>query len=361
MNAILKSLLTVVGIPTLLAALYYGIFSSDIYVSEAKFAVRSVQGASTSSGFAALLSGAAPTSGGQDSLVVMEYAKSLDMLAGVQKKVDAIGHYSNDDIDVLSRLDDESSNIEKLKYFLDHVIMQRDTLSDVITLKVKAFDPDTAQRIAQRAIELNEEVINTLSNRMEEDAMNSALTEVTNAETRLRNAASAMASFRSEHDSFSPQEESSALFSRVASIESAITESRAELMEKRAYIRDTAPEIKSLRNRINALERQLQIEKSRGTGSGDQALGGMMTEYQPMLLEEEMARQQYAATLATLEAARLDAAKQKQYLVTFVPPSLPIQASEPRRVQQVIIVMVYSFLAYLIFGLLWAALKEHLS
>jgi len=361
MNAILRSLLTVVGIPTFLACVYYGIFASDVYVSEAKFAVRAVKGATNSTGLTALLAGSAPTSGGQDSLVVMEYAKSHKMLEGVQQEVDVIGHYSSDGIDFMSRLDENGSDREKLNYFLDHVLLQRDMMSDVITLKVKAFDPVMAQSIAQRTIEINEATINTLSNRMEEDAMASALREVENAEVRLRNAALSMAAFKSEHDSFSPQEESTALFSRVAGIEASITESRASLTEKRAYMRDSAPEIKSLRNRINALERQLTIEKSRATGNGEQALGGLMTEYQPLVLEEEMARQQFAATLSTLEIARLDTLQQKQYLVTFVPPSLPSEASEPRRIQKILVVMVYSFLAYLIFGLLWAALKEHLS
>lgn len=361
MNAILKSLLTVVGIPTLMATLYYGIFASDIYVSEAKFAVRAVKGATNTTGLSALLAGAAPNSGGQDSLVVMEYAKSHDMLAGVQKGVDILSHYSSDSIDKLSRLDEGSTDSERLDYFLDHVRLYRDATSDVITLKVRAFAPDMAQMIAQRTIDLNEQVINTLSNRMEEDAITSARREVENAEVRLRNAAQTMASFRSKHDSFSPEEESSALFTRVAGIEASITESRAMLTEKRAYMRDNAPEVKALRNRISALDRQLRIEKSRATGNGDQALGGLMTEYQPLVLEEEMARQQYAATLSTMELARLDAQQQKQYVVTFVPPSLPREASEPRRVQKVLIVMVYSFLAYLIFGLLWAALKEHLS
>ena len=361
MNAILKSLLTVVGIPTFLAAVYYGVFASDLYVSEAKFAVRSVKGATTSTGLSAILAGSAPSSGGQDSLVVMEYSQSHDLLNGVQQKLDVVGHFSDENIDVLSRLDESSSNREKLEHFLNHVILQRDAISDVITLTVKAYDPEVAQAIAQRTIDLNEQVINTLSNRMEEDAIKTAEREVANAEVRLKLAAKTMATFRSEHDSFSPEEESSALFSRVAGIESAITEARASLTEKQAYIRDSAPEIRSLKNRINALERQLSVEKNRATGDGKKALGGMMTEYQPMVLEQEIARQQYAATLSTLEIARLDALKQKQYLVTFVSPSLPSEPSEPRRVRQIIIVMVYSFLAYLIFGLLWAALKEHLS
>jgi len=361
MNAILRSLLTVVGIPTLLASVYYGIFASDIYVSEAKFAVRAVKGATTSTGLSALLAGSAPSSGGQDSLVVMEYANSHDMLAGLQREVDVLGHYTSSEIDWISRLSKSSTDKEKLDYFAEHVLLHRDLLSDVITLRVRAFDPDMAHAIALRTIEVNEQIINTLSNRMEEDAVTSARHELDNAETRLRDANTAMASFRSEHDSFSPLEESTALFGRVAEIESRLTDLRAQLTEKRAFMRESSAEIKSLKNRTNALERQLVIEKSRATGNGDQALGGLMTEYQPLVLEEEMARQQYASTLATLELARVDAIKKKQYLVTFVPPSLPNEASQPRRLRQVVIVMVYSFLAYLIFGLLWAALKEHIS
>jgi len=174
MNAILKSIMTVVGIPTLLACVYYGIFASDVYVSEAKFAVRAVKGATTTTGLTALLAGSAPSSGGQDSLVVMEYARSHDMLAGVQRKVDIHSHYSDSSIDWMSRLDADSTDRERLKYFLDHVVLQRDMMSDVISLKVRAFDPKMAQTIAQRAIDINEEIINTLSNRMEEDAMTSA-------------------------------------------------------------------------------------------------------------------------------------------------------------------------------------------
>jgi capsular polysaccharide transport system permease protein len=83
--------------------------------------------------------------------------------------------------------------------------------------------------------------------------------------------------------------------------------------------------------------------------------------YQPLLLEQEIAQQGYASSLASFEAARIDAQRKKQYLITFIEPNLPDAATEPRRLIKIVTVMVYSFLAYLIFGLLWSALKDHMG
>ena len=51
----------------------------------------------------------------------------------------------------------------------------------------------------------------------------------------------------------------------------------------------------------------------------------------------------------------------KQDLITFASPSLPDSSTEARRLIKILTVMIYSFLAYLIFGLLWSALKDHMG
>ncbi|MBX2838410.1 MAG: hypothetical protein KTR35_16250 [Gammaproteobacteria bacterium] len=361
MNAILRSFLTIVGIPTLLATIYYGFVASDIYVSEARFAVRSAKGASAVSGISALLSSTGIPSSGQDSLVVMNYSNSLDMFNEVQAKVPFKEHFSNDDIDVLARLDPEASNREMLEYFGRQVELHRDTLSDVITLKARAFDPQFAQQLASLVIELNENLVNRLSTRIEEDALSSARIAIEEAEARLRKASHSITQFRNQHDSLSPAAESSALLSRVAGIEAQLSETRAQLIEKGAYMRNTSPDIVSLKNRVNALERQLALEKSTAMGGANAPLSNLLEDYQPLVLEEQIAQEHYTATLTTLEVARQDAARKKQYLLTFVQPSLPNSAEEPRRFQKILTVAVFSFLVYLISGLLWSALKDHMG
>ncbi len=361
MKAILKTLGTVVGIPTLFAILYYGFLASDMYVSEAKVAVRSAKSGLSTNGLTALLASPVLSSGGQDSLVVMEYANSLDIVDELRDRLDFIDHYSDENIDFLSRLKGDATRDDVLQYYKNQVNIQRDIISDVLTVKVRAFSPEMAQQITSLIIDLNEELVNTLSNRMEVDAIESARSEVDRAVQNLRRTAQDINSFQSANDSISPADESVALFGRLSAIESRISETRATLSETMAFMREDSADVVVLKNRIIALERQLNLEKGRVTGASTSDLGSLVESFQPLVLEQKIAQQGYAASLASFEAARIEAQRKKQYLIRFVEPSLPDAASEPRRLIKIITVMVYSFLVYLIFGLLWSALKDHMG
>ena len=361
MKSILKTLATVVGVPTLIATAYYGAIASDVYVSEARFAIRSATGPSAASGLSALLASPVLQSAGQDSLVVIDYSKSIDMLDRVRERVDFVGHYSNEDVDFLSRLDPDATRQEILEYYEDRVSIERESSSDVMKVRVRAFDPETARRIASLVIELNEDLVNRLSNRIEEDAIATARAEMERAVQRVRSTAQDINRFQTANDSVSPADESAALFGRLSGIETRISETRAELSERLAYMREDSADVVVLKNRLNALERQLGIERGRVTGGGDGTLGALLQSFQPLVLEQEMAQQQYAVALASLESARVDAQRQKQYLVTFVEPSFPDAATEPDRLIKIVTVAVFAFLAFLVGGLLWSALRDHIG
>lgn len=367
MNAMLRSLMVVVGIPTLVAAIYFGLFASDVYVSESRFAIRSAKGGASATGLAAMLSSTISTGGGQDTSVVADYTHSQDMLLKVNERMNIGAHYSHSDVDTLSRLAENATLEEQLDYFKDHVILQRDSASDVLTLKVRAYDPTVAQQLAQLVIELNESLVNTLSSRIEEDALQTAADEVARASQKVHAASAQITAFQNNNASLNPAAESSAILSIVGGIESKLVEARAALSEKRAYMRDTAPEVVTLKNRVNALSRQLRLEKGRvvgvqGNANGEgQQMNNLIESYQPLMLEQEMAQQQYASALTSLEVARIEAQRKKQYLITFIQPNLPDQALEPKRFTEIMTVLVFSFLIYLIGGLMWSALKDHIG
>jgi len=220
------------------------------------------------------------------------------MLDKLIERVDLIGHYSDTDVDRLSRLPRDADREEILRYFNKHVRIDNDSTSDVMTVQVRAFDAKTA---------------------------------------------------------------STALFGRISSLEARLSETQAELTELLAYMREDSTDVVFLKNRITALRKQLALEKGRVTGGLDGSLGKLVESYQPLALEQQIAQQQYVAALAAMETARADAQRQKLYLVTFVAPSTPDASTEPRRLSKVLTVMIFSFLAYLIGGLLWSALRDHLG
>ncbi len=127
MNAILKSFLIVCGIPTLVASIYFGAIASDVYVSEARFAIRSSKSGGTGSGLAAFLSSPMIGSGGQESVIVTDYVMSQDMLSRIEKSMDLRKHYSDPERDVLSRLKGDASDEELLEYYQKSVELLHDT------------------------------------------------------------------------------------------------------------------------------------------------------------------------------------------------------------------------------------------
>ena len=76
MNAVLRSFGIVVGLPTLIAAIYFGLFASDLYVSETRFSIRA-SGGEAASGLGALLASPVISGGSQDSVIVADYILSL--------------------------------------------------------------------------------------------------------------------------------------------------------------------------------------------------------------------------------------------------------------------------------------------
>ena len=352
----------VVGGPTLLAIAYFGFIASDIYVSESRIAIKSASSGGTASGLEALVSVPMMSSVSNDVLVVIDYVESQDMMLKVQEKLDIKAHYSDKSIDAVSRLPEDATLEQTLEYFQKHVRMLRDSSSDVITLTTRAYNPEMAQKIAQLVIELSEQLVNTLSIRMEEDALTTARDEVKLAEEKVKAASTSVTQFRRSSSSLDPALESSALLGIVSGLETRLIETRALLGEKRAFMRENSPEVVSLKNKINAISKQMNIEKGRLSGGENEfEMGGLIEAYQPLILDQELASQQYASALSSLELARIEAQRQKQYLVTFIKPSMPDEAIEPRRINRILTVVIFSFLAYVLFGLMWSALKDHIG
>jgi capsular polysaccharide transport system permease protein len=359
--AVVRSLSLIVGVPTLLAMIYYGFFASDVYISEARFAIRSHQSTPQAGELAWMLSGTSIGGGSiQDAIVVSDYIHSLEMLDQL-RRLKLRAHYSSTQVDWLSRLSADASKEEFLEYFKDKVEVLRDETSNIITLKTKAFSSVMAKQMAELIIRLSEDLVNRMSQRIEEDAISFARKELQRATEKVHAATQALTRFRNEHESIDPAEKTSAVLGIVTGIEQKLAEARAELSEARGYMREDSTKVKALKNRIVALTKQLDIEQSRLAGKQGEHLSGLIEGYQPLVLEQELAREYYTSALASLENARLEAQRKQRYLITFIPPTEPDEAAEPKRLWKILTVMVGALLVYVIGGLMWAALKDHMG
>jgi capsular polysaccharide transport system permease protein len=346
-----------VGIPTLLAVLYYGLVASDYYQSEAKFSVQSVD-RSASSSLESLI-GALPGVGSdKDAMMVRDYILSRDVLTRLDKEHAFLKHYQEAG-DWFSKLSDDATFEEAFDYYLTRVNVDFDVQSGVSTLQVRARNAEQAAEFAGAILKYSEQLVNELSRRAEMDRLELAREEVQLGEERLTAARNAILSQQLEGKEMNPAESAAAVMEIRGQLETEQAKAQAELTEINAYMRADSPKAVALRNRIESLNKQIARENSRLINPEQDSLSSSIAGFEPLVVEKEFAEKAYESALTSLEIARTEAARQHRYLATIVSPSKPDEATHPKRIMSILTVLFASMLAFGIGSLLLAAIREH--
>lgn len=347
-----------VGLPTLLATLYFGVIAADLYAAQARFLVRSPTKPMVG-GLAALLPGSA-TSGSEDAYAVQNYAVSRDALDALIRQLDLRTMFSRPEADLFSRYPNplDWDNAEDfLRYYQRRVELVYDTTSGISTLTVKAFRPEDAEVIANRLLDLGEALVNRLNERARINAVRDSEADVVQAREALATAQQGLLAYRNRESLLDPGRASGAVVESQARIEAELSTNRARLAE---LLRGApgSPMRADIEARISALEQQLDRQRGRLTG-GAGALAPKLSSYEQLALDKEFAGKALASALASLESSRAEARRQQTYLERVVMVGRPESAEYPRRFRAVLIVFVSSFLLYSMGRLLLAGVREH--
>lgn len=350
--------LTVV-LPTLVAILYFGFIAADIYISEARFVVRSPE-RQTASPLGMLLKGTGFTRSQDDSYTVQDFILSRDALRLLDEKIDLRAAYAKGDI--ISRfpgLDWDNSLENMHRYYQKMVGIQLDPVSSIATLTVRAFSADEARKINQHLLEMSEALVNQLNERGRRDMIRFAANEVAEAEKKAKLAALTLARYRNEKGVIDPEKQAAIPLQQIAKLQDELIATKSQLVQLQMMAREN-PQIPVLKKRIQTLETDIEHESSRVAG-GARSLASKAAEFQRLALEKEFADKQLASALASLEQARNEAQRQQLYLERIAQPSLPDAAMEPRRLRAILAVFVLGLIAWGVLSMLIAGIKEHMD
>ena len=355
-----KRLITaLVLLPGLLVFLYLSLWASDMYISEAKFAVRGQNAAPAMDALSSLFR--VTTSTQSDSYIVLNYITSLDMCDKLDAKLDLRAHYSNRANDIWFRLWKHPTQDEMRDYWQWATTVAYDPDTGILSVEVKAFSAEMAHKICQGILENSEALVNAMNERARADAISQAQLEVDRAEERIRKAQAAMRAYRERTIILDPQAVATGLYGVVNELEAAATKTAAELAEALTFMQGDSPRVIQLRNRLEVLQKQLEAEKQRLAGDlkQDVPLSALVSEFQSLTLEEEFAQKQLTSAMASLETARVQADAQSLYIEAFERPTLPDESLYPRPVYFTFIFMVTALLLLGLVSLIIAAVREH--
>lgn len=354
-----KLLLVTTIIPTALAIVYFGLVASDVYISESRFVVRSPE-RQTASPLGLMLKGAGFSKAQDDSYTVQDYVLSRDALKALNDELKIKDAYSSSSVDLFSRfagLDWDDSLEAFHQYYQKKITVQLDSSSSITTLTVRAYTPEAAQGINQRLVELSENLVNKLNERGRQDMIRFAADEVSDAQSKATAAALALAKYRNAKGVIDPEKQSAIPLQQVAKLQDELIAARAQVIQIEKLAKEN-PQLPVLRQRVALLEKEIQAETNRVTGD-ERSLAGKAGEFQRLVLEKEFAEKMLASAMSTLENARNEAQRKQLYLERIVQPSEPDRAMEPQRLRGVLATFLLGLIAWGIFSMLIAGVREH--
>ena len=357
--------IVMVAIPTLLAAVYFLLIASPLYISEARFVVRS-RSAGQPAGLGSVLQNVGQSFGvsfgenSTDAFEVHEYMVSRDAVSDLSTHQGLRALLARPGADFLARFPRPfgDQSFESLyKNYKRFVVVGYDSQTGISTLRVTAFRAADAQRLAQALLAGGEVLVNRLNERSMSDAVSQAQRQVIEAQQRSVASQATLTNFRNQERLIDPERSSAQGSELVSKLEGEVATLRAERAGLAANA-PQSPQLPVLDQRIAAFGAQMEAERTRIAGQSD-SLAPKVGEYERLSLDRDLSVKTLESAVAALESARIEARRQQLYLDRVVNPNLPDRAQRPRRLYSIMTVLFASMIAWAIVSMAVAGLREH--
>ena len=351
----------IVGLPTLVAGVYFFGIAANLYMSKAEFLVRSPKSVQVNP-IGAFLQSAGLSRSGDDSAAVADFIMSRDAVRKLERHDDLRAIFDRPGADFVTRfpglLSLGRTDFEALySHYKRFISVETDSGTGVTTIRVKAYRAKDAQKIAEALIGYSQQLVNRLNQQARRDAIAISQREVTRVERRLSEIQDKMTAYRVKQKMINPKTASASVLLLIQQMTTAEANARAQLAE---LLRDSpnSPQLPLVRARIDSLANLIAQERARLSGQSHSVVA-TMTEYEHLKLQQELAEKTLASAFTSLEAERLEAERQQVYLEPVAQPNLPDYPLYPERFLNFAMVVASCLLVYALAWLLVASVREH--
>ncbi|MCV6594286.1 MAG: sugar transporter [Silicimonas sp.] len=346
---LLGSFALVVLAPFAFAMAYLLVLAEDQYASTVGFSVIREEVGSPVELFGGIADVA--RRGSSDSDILYEYLRSQELVAALEAQIGLSALLARPRFDPVFAYD-PAGTIEDLRDHWQRVARIRyDGATQLIELRVLAFTPEDARRIAEAALAESARLVDRLSAIAREDTIAFAKSELARAVERLKAAREAITAYRSRTQIVDPSADLEGQMGLLSTLQQQLAEAliAADLLRESTRVSD--PRITQAERRIAVIEARIEEERGKlgvgGAGGAGEDYATLLAEYERLSVDREFAEQAYVAALASYDQALAEARRKSRYLAAYINPTLAEASKFPR---------VVELLAILAFGLtgLWA-------
>jgi capsular polysaccharide transport system permease protein len=331
--ALILSFLAFVVLPVATSGWYLWARAADQYASYVGFSVRKEEAGSPLD----LIGGLAAISGSSsaDTDILYEYMQSPGLVADIDAELDLRAIWSRAPADPVFAYAAPGTIEDLVDHWQRKVRVSYDSGTHLIEVRVLAFDPDDAQRIARAVFTRSGQMINALSDIAREDTIRHARTDLEQAESRLAEARATMTAFRNRTQVVDPTADVAGQTGLLAKLQEQLAEAliTVDLMAPTMPAGDHR--LLQAEARVRVIEARIAAERQKlglGADGGDTAVfAEVVGEYDRLQTDVEFAGESYHAARAAFDAALAEARRQGRYLAAHIAPTRAESARFPQR------------------------------
>lgn len=352
-RGLMMSFVLVVLLPLACVAAYLFFVAQDQYASTVGFTVRREEGATSSTELLGGLAQFAGSSGTSEADILYEFIQSQEIVALIDERI-GLGdlysvHWPGDPLMALW----QNPTIEELhSYWKRMVRITYDQGTRLIELRVLAFDPTDAQRIAHEIVRASQSRINDLNTQARADVMRYANEDLEAALSRLKIAREALSRFRTRTQIVDPAADIQGRMGVLNNLQQQLAQALIENDIVLGTTQEGDPRRQQAARRIQVIRDRIADERKTFSSDAETNVVGenypaLIAEFESLTVDLQFAEETYRASLAAVDVARANASRQSLYLAPYITPTLPQTAEYPQR-------LLLSALAALFLTLLWS-------
>ena len=347
--------------------IYYFFLAAPLYISEASFSIRGREEPSAGSSILASLGGMAGGGGGAsagptstDTAELQTYIQSYAMAEKLDQEFHLRSIYSQPRADFLNWLPKSASRDRYLNFYRRMVKISLDRDTNLVNVRVKAFDPKTAQILASAILRYSADYLNELSATIRRDTLRTSELELQDAENKVRQARLTMTNYRAMTGTLDPAATAITMSTGISAMQQEVLESKVELAGLLSFNTANSPAVAQTQAKIRGLEAQIAAQQARiaNTKASD-SIAERLKVFEGLTIASEYADRQMVAALSSYDSARVLANQRERFVVPAVAPNLPDEPTEPHRLAAFLEAMLVLTAVYGIVALAIAGVRDH--
>ena len=353
------SFVIMVMVPTAVVIWYLEYRAADQYASTLGFTVRQAENAAA----AVDLIGGITSLGGDNTKntdILFEYIQSQQLISQINEELDLAAIYSKPENDPVFSYNPDGTIEDLVKYWNRMVDIYYDNKTGLIELRVLAFAPQDAHKIAQQIVQEGSVMINQLNATAQADATKYAREELDKSIGRLKSARQRLTEFRTANQIVDPNADLQGQMGLLNSLQKQLADALIQLDLLTDVTRDSDPRIEQTKRKIDVIKVRIAEERRKlvtSDGNGN-AFSSLIGKFEALRVDLQFAEQSYISALSSYDSAVAEARRKSIYLAAYVKPTIAQRSEYPNRIVIIGLSALFLFLIWSVLVLVAYSVRD---